>query len=111
PVARGDLRQHREYGVAEVAVTGDQLPGLAGEEAVRLRVVELAARDRLDEVPQVFGIHLVVCGHDSRDVDLVGCRGAVASDDRRADAFVALVLDYLDARIGQRLRALDRGVL
>ena len=111
PVARSDLRQHREDGVAEVAIAGDQLPGLAGEEAVRLRVVELTARNRLDEVAEILGIHLVVRGHDGGDIDPVGHRCAVAGDDRGANAFVPLVLDYLGARIVQRLRALDRGVL
>ena len=45
PVARGDLRPERENRVAEVAAVGDQLPRLAREEPVRLRVVDLAARD------------------------------------------------------------------
>ena len=49
PVAGRDLRQHRQHRVAEVARARDELPRLAGEEPVRLRVVELAARDRLDE--------------------------------------------------------------
>ena len=110
-VARGDLRQHRQDRVTEVAVARDQLPGLPGEEAVCLRIVELAARNRLDEVPQVLGVHLVVGRHHGGDVDPLRERGLVAGDDRRPDALVPLVLDHLDARIGERPCALDRGVL
>src|SRR6266487_302232 len=111
PVARSDLRQHRQDRVAEVAVAGDQLPGLTGEEAVRLRVVELASRDRLDEMPQVLGVHLVVGGHHGGDVDPLLERRLVAGHDRRTAALVPLVLDHLNPRIGQRSRTLDRGVL
>ena len=46
PVAGGDLRQQRQDRVAEVAVPRDQLPRLAGDEPVRLRIVDLAAGNR-----------------------------------------------------------------
>ena len=69
PVARRDLREEREHGVAEVAGARDQLPRLAGDEPVRLRVVDLAAGDGLDEREQVGGIHLVVRSHHADDVE------------------------------------------
>ena len=104
PVAGRDLRQQREHGVAEVARARDQVPGLAGEESVRLRVVDLAARDGLDERLEVRGVHLVVAGHHRRDVDPLVARALVAGDDRGADALVPLVADQLDARSRRGLR-------
>jgi hypothetical protein len=98
PVAGGDLRQHAEDGVAEVAVARDHLRGLAGEEAVCLRVVDLVACDRGGEHLQVGRVHLRVRGHHGGDVDPLLERAPVAGQDRGADAFVALVLDQLDAR-------------
>ena len=110
PVARGDLRQHREDRVPEEARLRDQLPRLAGGEAVRLRVVELAARDRLDERRQVLRIHLVVAVHHDDDVEPVGHRPAVAGDGRRADAAPALVREHLHPRVAELERALARAV-
>ena len=100
PVAGRDLREEGEDGVAEVAVARDQLPGLAGEEAVGLGVVALAGGDALDQGGEVVGIHLVVRGHDARDVDRVVARVLVAGDDGGADAGVHLVPEHLDARVG-----------
>ena len=118
PVAGGDLRQQREDRVAEVARARDQLPRLAGEEPVRLRVVDLAARDRLDERergrPDPSG-----CPPPSRrrrrspSVE----RALVARHDRGADAAVPLPPQHeLDPRVGQLLRddarrAVRRGVV
>ena len=102
PVAGRDLRQQREHGVAEVAVARDQLPRAAREEAVRLRVVDLAAGDRAGDRLQVGRVHLVVAGHDAGDVDSVLERPAVAGQDRGADALVLLVRDHLDARVAAR---------
>ena len=110
PVAGRDLRQERQRRVAEVPRARDQLPRLAGHQPVRLRVVDLAARDRLHEVLEVVRIHLVVAGHHGRDVHLLVDRALVARDDRGADALVARVADHLDARVGDRLRPLDRRV-
>ena len=107
PVAGGDLRQQREHRVAEVAVARDHLPRLAGEEPVRLRVVDVAARDRAGEHLEVVRVHLRVGRHHRGDVDPVVARLLVAGDDRAADAEVALVLDQLDARVG-RARAPPR---
>ena len=100
PVARRDLRQEREDRVADVAGARDQLPRLAGEEPVRLRVVALARADRADERLEVVGIHLAVGSHHAGDVDLLCDRPPVAGDDRRPDALVPLVRDHLDARVG-----------
>ena len=55
PVAGGDLREQREHRVAEVAVARDHLPRLAGEEAVRLGVVDVAARDGAGQHLEVVG--------------------------------------------------------
>ena len=110
PVAGGDLRQQREHRVAEVAVARDHLPRLAGEEPVRLGVVDVAARDRAGQHLEVVGVHLRVARHHGGDVDLVVARLLVAGDDRAADAEVALVLDQLDARVGQRAHRLDGAV-
>ena len=110
PVAGGDLRQQREDRVAEVARARDQLPGLTGDEAVRLRVVDLAARDRLDEREQVGRIHLVVGRHHADDVEPVLERALVAGDDRGADAAVPLARDELDARVGRRAHGLGGAV-
>ena len=96
PVARGDLRQQREHGVAEVAAARDQLPGAAADQPVRLRVVDLAAHDRPEDPLELVGVHLVVARHHRRHVDPLGERPLVAGDDRRADAAVALVDDHLD---------------
>ena len=46
-----------------------------------------------------------------RDVDAFLERAAVAGDDRRSDAAVALVLDQLDAPVRERLDALSRPIL
>ena len=82
------------------------VPRLAGEEAVGLCVVELAARDRLHERREIGGIHLVVGGHHADDIEpLLEC-AAVAGDDRRADSAVAVVRDHLHARVAERARAL-----
>ena len=110
PVAGRDLRQQREDGVAEVARPRDQLPGLTGDEPVRLRVVDLAAGDRLDERDQVGRIHLVVGRHHADDVEPFLERALVAGDDRGADAAVPLARDELDARIGRRADGLGRPV-
>ena len=100
PVAGGDLRQQGKHGVAEVARVRDQLPGLAGEEAVCLGVVDLAAGDRLGDRLELAGIHLVVGRHDAGDVDPLLDRAPVARDDRRANATVPFVRDEDDAGIG-----------
>ena len=81
-----------------------------GEQAVRLRVVDLAARNGTRERLEVLGIHLVVAGHHADDVDLLLERALVAGDDRGADAAVALVDDELDARVAERAHALRRRV-
>ena len=91
PVAGRDLRQEGKDSVPEVTRLRDELPGLAGEEPVRLRVVALVRGDRADEHLEVVGIHLPVGGHDAGDVVFVRRRPAVASDDGCADALVLLV--------------------
>ena len=101
PVAGGDLRQQREHRVAEVAVLRDQLPRLPGEEAVRLRVVDLAAGDRRGDRLEVGRVHLVVGRHHAGDVDPLLDRALVAGDDRGADALVLRVHDDLDAWVGR----------
>ena len=106
PVAGGDLREEGEDRVAEVAVAGDELPGLPGEEAICLRVVALAGDDSTDEGAEVGRLHLVVRCHDAGDVDLEVAGALVAGDDGRPDAGVALVADDLDPGIGDG-RALD----
>ncbi len=69
----------------------DQLPRLPGEEAVRLRVVDLAAGDRGGDRLEVGRVHLVVGRHHAGDVDPLLDRALVAGDDRCADALVLLV--------------------
>jgi hypothetical protein len=112
PVAGRDLRQQREDGVAEVAVTRDQLPGLPGDQPVRLRVVDLAAGDRGDERLEIVRVHLVVRRHHTGDVDPFLQRTPVAGDDRRADPLVPLVDEDGDSRVAgcRRVRALAGGV-
>ncbi len=106
PVARRDLRQHAEDRVAQVPVAGNQLPGTAGEEAVRLRVVELTANDRQRELLELVGVHLIVARHHRDSVHPLGERALVAGDDRRAHATVALVRDHLDPGIVDAARPL-----
>ena len=79
----------------------DQVPRLAGEEPVRLRVVELAARDGLHERRQVGRVHLVVRRHHADDLEPVLERAAVAGDDRRTHSAIAVVRDHLDARVAE----------
>ncbi len=110
PVARGDLREEREHGVAEVAVARNLLPRLAGEEPVRLRVVELAAGDGPGQRLELRRIHLVVAGHHGGHVDPLGQRPLVAGDDRGAHALVLLVDEHLDACVPGRAGALGGGV-
>ena len=78
----------------------DQLPGLAGEEAVRLRVVHLAASDRGDEALELGRVHLVVGRHHRGDVHALLAGAQVAGDDGCSDAAVALVADQLDGFMG-----------
>ena len=115
PVAGRDLREEAEDRVADVAVARYQLPGAAGEESVRLRVVELVPHDRQRQQLELVGIHLVVAGHHGRCVHPLGERALVAGDDRGADTAVAVVGDHLDAWILDRARALrgrvGRGVV
>ena len=87
-----------------------QLPGPAGEEAIRLCVVDLAARDRRDDALELGGVHLVVARHHGRDVDPLGEGALVARDDRGTDAAVPLVHDDLDPRVAHAARALGRCV-
>src|SRR5262245_60914037 len=95
----------------------DQLPRLSADEAVRLRVVDLAARDGQHDRLEVVRVHLVVGGHDARDVDPLLERALVAGEDRRADTAVALAREDRDPRIscggGVRAprRAVARGVV
>src|SRR5262245_56474000 len=102
PVAGRDLRQQREHRVPEVARPWDHLPRLAGDEPVRLRVLDLAARDRACEAFELGPVHLVVGGHDAGDVDLLLERAPVAGRDRGADSAVRLVTEDLDARVASR---------
>jgi hypothetical protein len=115
PVARSDLGEHRQRGIAEVARARDQLPRLAGEQPVRLRVVDLAAGHRANERLEISRIHLVVTRHDADDVELLLERALVPGDDRCADTAVALVNDELDACIAEGADALgcrvDRSVV
>jgi hypothetical protein len=97
PVAGGDLRQQREHRVAEVARAGNQLPGAPCEEPVRLRVVDLAPCHRGGDRLEVARVHLVVAGHDGRDVDPIRERTPVPGQDRGADSLVPFVRDHLDA--------------
>ena len=92
PVAGRDLRQQREHGVAEVAGARDQLPRAAREEPVRLRVVDLAARDGPRDRLEV-GRDPSGCRRPSRTVTSTPSleRALVAGDDRGADAAVPLV--------------------
>ena len=99
PIARGDLRQQREHRVAEVAAVRDQRPRLARDQPVRLRVVDLASRDRRDEADELGGVHLVVTRHHARHVDQLRARAKVAGHDRCTDTTVPLVDDHLDTRI------------
>src|SRR5581483_5676458 len=110
PVPRRDLRQHREDRVPEVARTRDQVPGLARDEPVRLRVVELTACNGQRQHLEVVRIHLVVGGHHARDVHGVGVRALVASDDRGADAAVPVVPHDLDACVPELGRTFHGGV-
>jgi hypothetical protein len=113
PVPGSDLRQQREHGVSQVAVPRHELPGLAGEEPVRLRVVQFAPSHRAAEHVQVVRVHLIVSGHHARDVGALLDRPPVAGHDRRPDTAVALVLQHLDASIRTRgqARALERPIL
>ncbi len=77
----------------------DQLPGLARDEPVRLRVVGVAVDDRPRDRLEVLRRHLVVGRHHARDVDAVGDRLPVAGDDGGADAAVLLVADELDTPV------------
>ena len=110
PVAGGDLRQEGENGVTEIARARDQIPRLSGRQSVRLRIIELAARNGRDERLEVCGVHLVVRGHHADDVDTVRERALVAGDDRSTDAAVAVVRHDLDAGVALAMRALDRRV-
>jgi membrane associated rhomboid family serine protease len=56
PVARCDLGQQRQHRVAEVAGARDHLPRLARDEAVRLRVLDLAAYDRQCDLLETGGL-------------------------------------------------------
>src|SRR4029453_2366342 len=100
PVPRRDLRQEREHRVPEIAGARDQLPGLAGEEPVRLGVVDLVRRDALDERLEVVRVHLAIRRHHRGYLDLVGDRALVPGDDGRADSLVPLVRDEVDAWVG-----------
>ena len=110
PVARGDLREQAENRIPDVAVARDQLPGAAGEEPVRLRVVELVANDRQRERLELVRVHLIVARHHGGRIHPRGQRALVARDDRGADTAVALVDDHLDARVVDRPRAIGRRV-
>ena len=110
PVARGDLGQQRQHGVAEVPRARDQLPGLAGEEAVRLGVVDLAAGHRADQRLEVAGSIWLSAAITAIDVDAVGERLFVAGDDRGADAAVPLVAEHRDALAAGRLGRGDGAV-
>ena len=82
---------------------GISFPRPAGDQPVRLRVVDLAARDRADDALQLGRVHLVVARHHARHVDAARReRALVAGDDRGADAAVVLVDDHLDARVARR---------
>ena len=115
PVARRDLREQAEHGIAEIAAARDQLPGAAGEESIRLRVVELTAHDRRRERLQLVRVHLVVAGHHRDRVDSGRQCQLVAGDDRCTDPAVAIVRDDLDTRVVGRARTLGcrigRGVV
>ena len=108
PVAGRDLRQQAENGVSEVTVAGNQRPSTAGEETVRLCVVEFVAHDRQRKRLELVGIHLVVARHHRGRVDALGERALVPRDDRSADTTVLLVHDHLDARVVDRPRTLGR---
>ena len=79
----------------------DELPSAAGEKPVRLRVLDLAARHRVDDGGEIVRIHLVVRRHDAGDVDLLVERASVAGDDRGPHALVTVVLDQLDAPVDE----------
>ena len=96
PVPGGDLRQEREHGVAQIASARDDLPGLARDEAVGLRVLHVASRDGADEPRQLRRIHLVVGRHHAGHVDALFESAPVAGHDRRAHARVLAVGDHLD---------------
>ena len=77
----------------------DELSRLPGEEPVGLRVVDLPARDRHDQVLEILGVHLVVRVHHDGDVDAVLECLPVAGDDRSADPAVVLAGDDGDPRV------------
>ena len=91
----------------------NQLPGLARDEPVRLRVVGVAVDDGSRDGLELVRRHLVVGRHHARDVHAVGDRLPIAGDDRGADAAVLLVADELDAPVSGRdhSRAVARRVV
>ncbi len=111
PVARRDLGEHGQDGVAEVTVTRDDLPGLTSEQAVPLRVVRLVLGQWGQQARQVLRIHLGIAGHDGDEEVLAPLRHrrVVAGDDGRADAAVGLVADHLQAAAIAALGLFEHG--
>ena len=108
PVARGDLGEQRQDGVAEEADLRDLAEGLAGDEPVALGVVGLVVDHRVEDGGQVGGVHLAVAGHHDGDVVVVVARVFVAAGDGAAHALVYRMLDEVHAARGEaRVRAHD----
>ena len=82
PVAGGHLGEEGEDGVAEEPPCAHALPVDGADQAVAHGVVALAVDDRVEEFREEYGVHLVVAGHHSGDLDAVGEGGLVAGYDR-----------------------------
>lgn len=108
PVARGDLGEEGEEGVAETPQGRHPLPVGLVDEAVALGVVGPAVDDRVEEVGEVGCVHLVVPGHHRGDIHPVLDRLEVAGGDRRPDAPVRVVVDCDEPRVAVGVVVDDR---
>jgi hypothetical protein len=100
PVARRQLGQQRQHGVAEQAHRRHRADLLEVEEAVALGVVGLAVDDGGDEVGDQRRVHLAVAVDLDDDVDALGDGRLVAAHHGAADALVDGVFEHGHPRVG-----------
>src|SRR5205085_10352768 len=99
PVAGRRLGQKSQSEIAEAPHRGHVADGGEVAEAVALRVVGLAAQQRLDETRREFERHLPVAVDLDDDVDTVGEGLAETADHGAPHAAIAIMANDADARI------------